>query len=101
VAGGYLGFLALLKAQEGGEINRVVSKNECGSTPLWRKEEQVVNLREHDYKTFMARREGRYLHPHAASTTPRMSPSTIPMAFYSEVRPLTLSRNSLDLQTRI
>jgi hypothetical protein len=59
VGGSYLGFLGLLKAQEGGEISRVVAKNECGSTPLWRKEDQVVNLRERDYKTFMSRREGR------------------------------------------
>lgn len=27
---------------------------------MWRKEEQVVNLRERDYKTFMSRRDGRY-----------------------------------------
>jgi hypothetical protein len=59
VGGRYLGFLALLKAQESSEINRVVSKNECGSTPLWRRQDQVVNLRESDYKTFMSRREGR------------------------------------------
>lgn len=39
VGGTYLGFLAFLKAQEGSEINRVVAKNECGSTPLWRKED--------------------------------------------------------------
>jgi hypothetical protein len=58
---GYLGWLALFKTTEGGEIDRVVSKNECGSTPLWKKEAAVVNLREKDYKTFMARREGRYL----------------------------------------
>lgn len=56
VGGAYLGYLGLLKAQESSEINRVVSKNECGSTPLWRKEELVVNLRERDYKTFMTRR---------------------------------------------
>ena len=57
---GYLGWLALLKTTEGSEIDRVVSKNECGSTPLWKKETAVVNLRDRDYKTFMARREGRY-----------------------------------------
>lgn len=64
----YLGWLAVLKTQETGEIERVVLKNECGSTPLWRKEEQVVNLRERDYKTFMSRRDGRYFPAHSAST---------------------------------
>jgi uncharacterized protein YfbU (UPF0304 family) len=56
--GAYLGYLALLKSQEGSEVNRVVSKNECAATPLWQKEDQVVNLREKDYKKFMSRREG-------------------------------------------
>jgi hypothetical protein len=58
--GSYLGWLAVLKSQEGSEIQRVVLKNECGSTPLWRREDHVVNLRERDYKTFMSRRDGRY-----------------------------------------
>lgn len=67
IGGSYLGYLALLKSQESGEINRVVSKNECGSTPLWRREDQVVNLRERDYKTFMSRRDGRYVMAYSAS----------------------------------
>lgn len=81
VGGSYVGFLGLLKAQEGGEISRVVAKNECGSTPLWRREDHVVNLRERDYKTFMSRREGRYACSHAGSTTCRTSRPTNPMAF--------------------
>lgn len=101
MGGSYLGFLAVLKAQESGEINRVVAKNECGSTPLWRKEDAVVNLRERDYKTFMSRREGRYLSPHSASTTPRTSPPTNPTAFCSALRPPTPSRSSLDLPQQI
>lgn len=59
LGGGYLGWLALLKSQERDEFIRVVKKNECGSTPLWRNEESVVNLRDKDYKTFMSRRDGR------------------------------------------
>jgi hypothetical protein len=61
----------------------------------------VVNLRERDYKTFMARREGRYFGNHVASTTPRMLPFSILMAFCLDLRPATPSKNSHDLQTRI
>jgi hypothetical protein len=68
IVGGYIGFLGLLKAQEDSEFNRIVSKNECGTTPLWTKEEAVVNLREKDYKTFMARRDGRYKLMYSANT---------------------------------
>ena len=61
VTGGYIGWLALLKSQEGCEISKVVLKNECGSTPLWKSEDKVVNLREKDYSNFMSRRQGRYV----------------------------------------
>jgi hypothetical protein len=56
LVGAYFGWYALLKTQEGSEIERVVSKNECGATPLWKDEAKVVNLRELEYKIFMSRR---------------------------------------------
>lgn len=59
IVGGYIGWYGVLKSQEGSEIYRVVLKNECGTTPLWKSEDSVVNLREKDYKTFMSRRQGR------------------------------------------
>ena len=71
----------------------MVAKNECGSTPLWRKEEQVVNLREKDYKAFMSRREGQYFMGYAASTTPRMSPPTIRTSSSSVARTPTNLKN--------
>ena len=36
--GSYIGWLGLLKSQESSEYERLVSRNDCGSTPLWRKE---------------------------------------------------------------
>ena len=35
-----------------------MTRNDCGSTPVWKNPEAVVNLREKDYKTFMNRRDG-------------------------------------------
>ena len=60
--GSYFGWWGLLKAQESSEYTRLVSRNDCAATPLWRKEDQVVNLREKDYKIFMKRREGLYFY---------------------------------------
>jgi len=36
--GSYLGWWALLKAQESSEYTRLVSRNDCAATPLWRSE---------------------------------------------------------------
>lgn len=55
---GYVGWLGVLRSQQGSEFNRLVTRNDCGSTPVWKNPEAVVNLREKDYKTFMNRRDG-------------------------------------------